>query len=150
MRVIFVDIDGVLNYPKIWGKTGPAAMDPRLVHMLAKVVEETEAKCVLSSTWRLGDGYEETLKCLEFLGWENVREVFIGKTPVSGTSVRGIEIGEWLHENPEATSFVILDDDNDMGNFMNHLVRTNPKTGLTEKDIEKIKLFFLEDMSLSS
>src|SRR5690606_16103734 len=53
MKVIFWDVDGVLNNPGTWGawsKLGwSAALEPHLVKKARDVVRATGAKCVLSS-----------------------------------------------------------------------------------------------------
>ena len=63
MKVIFLDIDGVLNYMDFWykrrlefektGKFGPS-FDEEKIKILSEIVSETGAKIVLSSTWRGG------------------------------------------------------------------------------------------------
>lgn len=146
MRVIFWDVDGVLNHPKIWGawsKLGwPASLDPELVKMAAAVVKLVDAKCVLSSTWRLGDGgLTKTVNCLRLQGWKTAREDFIDKTPHLGTR-RGIEIGEWLVAHPEVTEYVIVDDDADMTTHMRRLVQTDRQVGLSARDCERIAEMF--------
>ena len=45
MKVLFLDVDGVINIP--------AGMDPNLLENLRGVIETTGAKIVLSSDWRL-------------------------------------------------------------------------------------------------
>ena len=44
MKVLFLDVDGVINIP--------AGMDPNLLENLRGVIETTGAKIVLSSDWR--------------------------------------------------------------------------------------------------
>src|SRR5690606_16495049 len=128
MKVIFWDIDGVLNSPGTWGqwaKDGDwsKALNPRMVARARDVVSKTGAKCVLSSTWRFATGYDRTLDALAVNGWTTAREDFIGETPVLHTQ-RGIEIGEWLLANPHVTDYVIVDDDSDMTTHVHRLVRT--------------------------
>ncbi len=60
MKIIFLDIDGVLNSDN-WlqseaSKTGSYPenkFDPNAVRLLNKMVQQTNAKLVLTSTWRL-------------------------------------------------------------------------------------------------
>ena len=53
MKVIFLDIDGVLNCSKTPNpKTLPYIVDRRLLRRLIRVVDQTSAKIVLPSTWR--------------------------------------------------------------------------------------------------
>lgn len=144
MRVIFWDVDGVLNHPGIWGawsKLGwSEALDESLVARARAVVHALGAKCVLSSTWRL-TGYERTLDCLARRGWPEAAADFIGATPHLGT-YRGVEIGAWLTKHPDVTEFAIVDDDGDMTTFMHRLVQTNGAMGLQPVDCERIKGLF--------
>ena len=44
----------------------------------------------------------------------------------------------WLDEHPEATNYVIIDDDNDVLDEQDsHLVQTSWLTGITDYDVEK-------------
>ena len=53
MKVIFLDIDGVLNCAKTPNpRKLPYIVDPRLLRRFARLVKRTKAKVVLSSTWR--------------------------------------------------------------------------------------------------
>ena len=94
---------------------------------LEKICRDNNCKLVLSSTWRNGH-YVETINALYNSGLS--RDIkFIGKTPYLGTE-RGEEIAAFLREHPEITSFVILDDDRDMGKLINHLVQTDIDAGI--------------------
>ena len=63
----------------------------------------------------------------------------MGKTSLVKLSggPRGEEIEKFLHEygksEYDVSSFVILDDNTDMGSLMDHLVHCDPEIGLTEK-----------------
>src|SRR5271170_3545479 len=53
MRVIFLDIDGVLNCSKTHNpRKLPYVIDPKLRRRFERLLEHTRAKVVLSSTWR--------------------------------------------------------------------------------------------------
>ena len=53
MKVIFLDIDGVLNEEKSRSRCcGYRGIDEKKVENLAKIVKETGAKIVLVSTWK--------------------------------------------------------------------------------------------------
>jgi len=72
----------------------------------------------------------------------NIKGEFIGITKDFRTmfdnSQRGDEIEAWLNEHPEVKKFVILDDDNDMRNLMDHLIQTDfYKKGLTSELADK-------------
>ena len=141
MKIIFLDIDGVLNHRKCKVKTkrGFYFVDDKCIVRLKKIIEKTEAKVVLSSTWRYGyydlvDGkktsaakdYEALMNKLQEHG------IFIyGHTPVLQKSHRGTEILNWLKDTDAMLdSFVILDDGDDIYPLEKYHVRTSFKEGL--------------------
>lgn len=112
-KYLFIDIDGVLNDPGCWSKRPEhKAINPALVARLRALVEATGAKCVLSSTWRFAYSLERTLEALAVNGWPDVRDHFVGETPVCHDRTRGYEIVAWLKENgdPGNMAFAVLDD----------------------------------------
>ena len=113
MKVIFVDCDGVLNKASDFetymdGTDNYFRLNRKLVDRLLKIVKDTDAKLVLSTSWRKLHGSIEFLnKCgLEFID-QTVN--FSDKG-----SKRGFEIQDWLDAHPEVTVYAILDDDSDM------------------------------------
>lgn len=148
MRVIFLDIDGVVNtlmisrepigqgsgrikrgefYFDLCSPSDGRVSNTQAVLWLEKICRDNNCKLVLSSTWRNGH-YVETINALYNSGLS--RDIkFIGKTPYLGTE-RGEEIAAFLREHPEITSFVILDDDRDMGKLINHLIQTDINAGI--------------------
>jgi predicted transcriptional regulator len=157
MRIIFLDIDGVLNTGiyathffeicKHFGLTKKEAkdwrhgmrdefgshFDPKPVQLLKWIIEETGAKIVISSTWRLSG--LETMKLM----WE-MRDLpgeVIDITPYLNTN-RGEEIEAWLKEN-DVDSYVIIDDDTDMlPEQLNNFVNVDSEYGITYKDAQQI------------
>ena len=134
MKVIFLDIDGVLND----AITTADLMDdsPKKEHLdcLKQIVDATGAEIVLSSTWRLFPlSRREIKKSLATVGLD-----FIDRTDELDDG-RGAEIDAWLCKHPEVENFVILDDeDRDMkGEFADHIVRTSFYTGLLPEHVEK-------------
>lgn len=127
MKVIFLDIDGVLNlYCESRDEYG-CCFHPHLVDNLKRLIDETGAKIVISSTWR-------------FSGLVIMKEMWIkrglpgevvGITPNfmrhHGTTLcRGKEIDAYLEENKDITSYVILDDDTDMEEHqMDRFIKTS-------------------------
>jgi hypothetical protein len=157
MKAIFLDIDGVLNtgiyaihYFEICKHFGLSRkdakdlrhglrdefgshFDPRTVQLLEYIVKETDAKIVVSSTWR-HSGIEQMK-----LMWEmrDLPSEVIGVTPFLNTE-RGEEIAEYLREN-EVDSYVIIDDDCDMlPEQINNFVQTDGEYGLTLREANKI------------
>lgn len=133
-KVIFLDIDGVLNsmnfYDRLKAEGVPASethyvLDPKATDVLAKVVQSTGAWIVVSSTWRMHEKHMGYLtKHLQSFGL-SIADV----TPHLNTE-RGDEIKAWLEKHPDVTAYAILDDDSDMGDLMPHLVQTSFQTGL--------------------
>lgn len=124
MKIIFLDIDGVLNNQIMYedrddiiGSKG-GKLSKKCIEQLNELVSKTGAKIVLSSTWRTDDDVEE------YLAAAGVTGEIIGKTPVlkDRFSLRGNEIHAWIVQNEqllgkrydEYHSFIILDDDSDM------------------------------------
>lgn len=138
MKVIFLDIDGVLNrlgtpFEKrtttMWN--GFIGMEPELVQRFNELVKSIGVKVVLSSTWRLSDTWREDMKG-NGLDFE-----FLDRTKSMGGLPRGNEIELWLSEHPEVEKYCIIDDDSDM--LPNQkLFHTSYKDGLTAEIAKSI------------
>ena len=143
-KIVFLDIDGVLNNPGCYriasGAHAPA--DPRCIAALNLITDTTGALVVVSSTWRLGGLMFCREKLTEWGAHASVVDItprLIEQNPGGRLVVaqtRGAEIGKWLldQERFEIESFVILDDDSDMDGHSNRLVQTNGAVGLTLQD----------------
>jgi hypothetical protein len=154
MKVIFLDIDGVLNgfaeytapavpchewNPSVMQRCGIALeMHWDNVKRVNRLIEQTGAKVVLTTSWRKGDDlwWESLLQTFDHAGF--LRNTIIDKTP-SLASSRGDEIQAWLKDHPEVTNFVILDDINEMHNLLDNFVHTNYQLGVQDTDIAKAK-----------
>ena len=115
MKVIFLDIDGVLNLCYEGRDEYGSLFHPHLVDNLRKIVEETGAKIVISSTWR----FSGLVVMKEMWNKRELPGVVIGITPnfmthYGTTLCRGKEIDAYLEKYPEIEKYVILDDDSDM------------------------------------
>lgn len=147
MKLIFLDVDGVLNCAETFEqrRDGNIAgtifdLDPRFVKRFKKIVKETGVKVVLSSTWRL---HEDTRQAVRNHGIE-----FIDCTPYItdvGTK-RGREINAWLStytalKKEPIEKFCILDDDSDMLPGQ-PFFQTSWKTGLTAKIAKEVINYF--------
>lgn len=129
MRVLFLDIDGVLNHGD-----ANTYFEGEKVEILNKILTTTDAKLVVTSTWRLGATPAEMDQMLASQGVIPGRVV--GVTPYLNDQ-RGQEIQEWLSEwaqRYDVKKIVILDDRNDLEPLSNVLVRTTKMMGLTEQD----------------
>lgn len=142
MKVIFLDIDGVLvnrtsfTLPRL--KLEEHALsyhtaDPQCIALLNRIVAETGARVVVSSVWR-GLGMKRIKGILK--AW-NADVQIIGLTAEIRDAIRGVEIQAWLDAQTDVESFVILDDDSDMGQLKHRLVETEAMLGLTEADADR-------------
>ena len=140
MKVLFLDIDGVLNTPKTLGRFGFDFVDNILVALVARIVNETGCKIVLSSTWRI----EEKDRMLATRELSEQGLTIHDCTPVitrggweaGGWVKRHEEIQAWLNQNP-VDRFAILDDMDDAcieGSFF----QTDENRGLTVEIAEQI------------
>lgn len=127
MKVIFLDIDGVLNNFNSLAKYGLDYIDQNAVELVAQIVKETKAKIVLTSTWRLNERDLELVKkslMVSGIGLEDCTKKLENKARLE-------EIKEWLERHPEVKRFVILDDDEDAGFGMDGFFITDPEIGIT-------------------
>lgn len=148
MKVIFLDVDGVLNCQKTEAKCrGFIGVDSKKVKLLKKIVDATDAKIVLSSSWKIGwwkyhkeDQDQEGHYLDQKLKREGLR--IIDKTTDPDCERRGEGILNWLDDHI-VESFVILDDevfDYEQCNIMDRLVKTSfydDDGGLQERHVEQ-------------
>ena len=146
--VIFLDIDGVLNYTR---SALHINVEPQLMARLRQIVDTTSAHIVLSTFWRNFESYIAYV--LHRHGIESTR--VIGRTPGCPGDVkisevlarsaaddheyagRAAEIKAWLAAHPEVDRFVILDDRNSASDseLSPHFVQTQSSIGLTDKHV---------------
>jgi len=155
MKILFLDIDGVLNNEKQnWDIEGNWTISDSSVGILNRLLDEIpDLKIVLSSTWRIASrGQEATFKHLtEKHGFKHASRV-IGSTPDFGYRndawfLRGEECLEWMnlyHEGEEIEAWAILDDQKDMfltlpNNHRNKLVITDSQRGFSLREFDKLK-----------
>ena len=128
MRVLFLDIDGVVNRAATPGRdVGRLCFDRGLAGIVRDVVRAVpDLRVVLSSSWR---EVEKSRAIIE----RRVVPCF-DVTPVfdDADDVRGYEIQAWLDLHPGVTRYAILDDDCDMlpHQLPNHF-RTVSEVGIT-------------------
>lgn len=142
IKIIFLDIDGVLNddTDESWNDVGDDYYphSKTLVSNLNEIIRQTNAKLVLSSTWRLGLDLEQISDLMKRIG---IVGDFIGYTDSLNSSyaVRGNEILKWIIDNEEIVgqryefkNYLILDDDCDMLYFQrNNFIHLDGRKGLT-------------------
>lgn len=128
MKIIFLDVDGVLNserwFKKRYDKKNPfeTYVNPKFVKNLAKIVKRTGAKIVLSASCRNDVKKDKRHHLRRSLAKYGL--VIYDYTPDTGMD-RGIDIQEWLNHHLNVTNIVILDDETDMCHLKKYLVKTN-------------------------
>ena len=140
MKVIFLDVDGVLNNPNTRSRSpeGWRGVSKELVDRLKRIISVTGAKVVLTSTWKHSSNVE-----LEYLYkklGKKAKPIDKTEDPYDKDSYRGAGIRNYLKSHKEITEFVILDDfdfDFVIHDLHTHHVWTDSDTGITDEDVEK-------------
>ena len=135
IKVIFLDIDGVLN--SINDEYDYDLETDMHLELLNKIVTETDSKIVLSSSWRRIRSL--IVDCLLPRLNEYNLDILDYTPYIPEASCRGEEIASWLRNTTYGvTNFAILDDNNDMSDFTpTNLIQTNECIGLQEEDANK-------------
>jgi hypothetical protein len=144
LKLIFLDVDGVfvtgdyiIERYNITGKPSGHVFDPKSIERFNRVIRETDAKVVVSSTWRMGRTIDELQTLFDSKGFVGIEVV--GKTEFTSHGIRGKEIQTYLNNmDVKPSKFVILDDDADMEHLMPYLFKTDFSTGLTDEVTENI------------
>jgi hypothetical protein len=142
--ILFADVDGVLNSfeSQTWGTAPRALLLPECVKHFNSIIEATEAKIVLSSSWR----YYILQDNMTLLGFEHllrshgVRGSLIGCTCHDDEAdERGEQIRLWKKANLEPFQpYVVIDDfDDGISSRGLRFVQTNGAVGLTEADARR-------------
>lgn len=147
MKIIFMDIDGVLNsvaYDR-QRTADQGNIDETRLPLLKRIIDTTQACIVLTSSWRKHWVKDQNL--CDDIGRE-INALFAAyglpiydKTPVLPENDRAEEVRLWLKEHNDTESFAILDDiafgwGDDL---QDHLVRTNCRVGrgLEDEHVQK-------------
>jgi hypothetical protein len=148
MKIIFLDFDGVLNSRRWFEKNQAeiiasrsfferhsAELDPEAVARVKRIVDETGAQVIVSSTWRLLHTNDQLKDHLEAKGWPNAP--IVGRTPDirEAGRKRGDEIAMWLSNHRDVTNFVCLDDDSDFHDDQN-LIQTSWEVGIEDAHVD--------------
>lgn len=137
MKVLFLDIDGVLNNDTTKERIGPdggifasfLGLDKKLLKLFQDWLADKPIEVVISSSWRTD---ERLLKVLNDHGLK-----WVSITPNRG--YRGREIEEWLEGMP-VTEYAILDDIQQFYPYQRpHFVQTSYIHGLRPKNLKKVE-----------
>lgn len=163
-RVVFLDIDGVLN-SNFWNEnrqreiSDGTLIDESKVGLLCKLIKNTNAQIILHSGWKYW--FDSDLKPLRKEA-ENLKILLekegltiAGVTPDHATEeirksrkfslVKAGEILDWLKQHKDVDRWVVLDD-RDLHNaeIAKHQIKTDQSIGLTVEDVEKAEMILKE------
>lgn len=163
MNIIFLDIDGVLKTPSTFNNdenelSGSMIykinfdkktfnLNESCVQYLKNVVEKTNCKIVISSSWRIKSCIKDFNKMFKLYDWDT-EDIIIGFTPITTNGIRGEDIDEWFrnHYNIDVEKYIILDDCDDILIQQKiHLIQTNYQLGITNEIHEKIINYFKDN-----
>ena len=152
IKIIFLDVDGVLNCETTKDSVGPyVGIEDKKVSYLKEIVKETGAIIVLVSTWkeywtnnpRFKEKQDELATYLdEKLAKQGL--IAVDKTDDYNSFNRGDGILDYLSMKQrrgfDVSGFVIIDDemfDYKQTKLTSHLIQTGYKEGLCKKHISK-------------
>lgn len=150
-KLIFLDIDGVIAIDDSDNGNFEWGLVDLMQKRLRQILEATNAKIVISSSWRSW-ALKDTLLHFKKEGFWFCKEI-VGQTPrglqimdtiiddgnpVFWSVPRGYEIDYYLDQLPNKVQYVILDDESDMlYNQRNNFLQTDINTGLTETIVDE-------------
>lgn len=152
-KVLFLDIDGVLNNRKTTRSIKGMmrrGMDPVNIPFLIDIIDATGCKIVVSSNWRISFGAQPFNKNsdyfveLQALGGQKIIDATIDRThcvldndcpPFHG---RAQEIQYWLDTNHGYDRIAVLDDIYFDHKLTKHLFLTDDNYGLTKDIADKV------------
>lgn len=164
MKIIFLDIDGVLTstksllmpdnvdvYKKVENEKNvnikevalKLEFDKMAIMLINRLAEYSGAKIVISSNWRRNIGVENTYNKLleQGIKKENFHEDYYTISKMSSEKIH--EIGFWLSDHPEVKEYVILDDHDISYNYEGMQVLTSFDEGFSVYDY-RIALGYLK------
>jgi hypothetical protein len=157
MKILFLDIDGVLNssrtatihgtkpdgtltglgYPTNFSIRNMRKFDPVAIGLIRQLCYESGCQIVLSSTWRITFTVEESRKAFNL--------PIIDKTPRILFASRGGEIKEWLDTHSNIMKYTIVDDDSDMlESQLPYFVKVDSANGLSYQNYKQLKQLLME------
>ena len=159
-KYIFLDIDGVIATSDYLDEANMWTINPYKLELLKNIINKTNAKIVLSSSWRK-HSVEDTIKYM-------LNNSFTLATLIIGVTIRayhyidknerihlsiprGVEIKQWIDTHIHSDNgknwtrkkekidftYIILDDDSDMLlEQKDNFIQCNSNIGLTEEIVE--------------
>jgi hypothetical protein len=148
MKILFLDIDGVLNSkrsdyafdgrPHDFSARQMAFFDMVAVALVRKLCAATGCSVVLSSDWRYNTTAHAAAAALDL--------PIMDITPMLHKVSRGVEIHAWLGAHPEVTHYAIVDDINAMlPDQQRHFVQTDETCGLSLDDFHRLHMILARE-----
>ncbi len=160
--IVFLDIDGVLhsfdyekyltNHNMDWFDKDGAIFAPDCIDALKELINVTNAKIVISSSWKDSRICKNVLFILKDI-WKrrNLSGEIIDVTPTltpdelqslygirTTRKWKGYEIDLWLKHNPQYQSYIIIDDQDVVLDYQKtFFIKTNGNKGLQGKDVKR-------------
>lgn len=155
MKILFLDVDGVLNsrdWAERHGLGWNHRFDPQALQQLERVIATTGAYIVVSSSWRIFGWRSKVIDAFADGGMSReLRQRCIDATPslpnqLDGSHPRGREIDAWLKDSlptferrlGSLEAFAIVDDADDMCEHKPRLAQTDWSNGLTSDDADRL------------
>ena len=144
MKIIFLDIDGVLNHERFYHEVRNTQhrnnnIDPRAAKLIINLCKVTGAKIVISSSWRF-EGFESLTNRLRIAGIKDKYLIDICSIEHPNEfrcGYRGDVIQRYIDEN-NIDNYVIIDDDIDMLEHQkDNFIQTSRYTGFTKEDLKR-------------
>ncbi|MBU3562039.1 HAD domain-containing protein [Polynucleobacter hallstattensis] len=135
-KLLFLDFDGALH------PTHFAGEDPfNRVHLLEETLEGSNIGIVISSSWRFTHSLEKLQKLLP----NSISSMVIGVTgsPVIGKHPRYLEIRAFLQSHGHSNWRALDDSYWEFPTPCPELIRCNPNTGISDKQIQELSKWML-------
>jgi hypothetical protein len=143
-KVIFVDVDGpMIPVRAYWlpGQTKPASVfDPVAVSLLNKLIEDSGAQIVISSTWRMR-GRKIVVALLKRNNIDPAHLHEDWETPLTWGGERAREISLWLEDHPEVTHYVAIEDEEMHVESIPSAVKADAYEGLSYRNYLEARMF---------
>lgn len=145
MKLLFLDIDGVLNTHDIRHRVGSCSIHPDKVKILNRVIDSTNCKLVLTSAWRwLVHRKEMTLRGFDWLMRshglyaDSIHGITRMESVGNPNDDRGYLIIEYLRDHTPKKYCVVDDLDLSITVCGHPFVKTNSEVGLLDDHADRI------------
>lgn len=154
MKILFLDVDGVLNYDNCKASVGMYyGVERDKVKLLKKIIDATGAKIVLCSTWRRDITPGMPVECqdnpfaIELMSKLAAEQLKLyDYTPIDSSDMKRAKqimdlIKEYRRNGNQIDAWIVLDDEYFEGyeqpEFEDHVITTYSNVGLTEKEVDQ-------------